>query len=185
MANAVFFSQPIDDEFFSAHEPFTDPLLGNIPGYPNLYRSDGTAHVLGCATQEQLCLRKNYCTPLTAWVYTDPSRYNMNMTGRQRESINVWRNSISRTGAVMDAMIDNLGASALVARNSFIGGIQGPLSPNQWQLEVAHWQATTMAMIQRLAVEYATGPSDGLVRNVEPPSNKEARSICKNQVSVT
>lgn len=87
-------------------------------------------------------------------------------------------------GATLGSIVGRLGASALLARESFVNGIQGPLLSNQWQLEVERFQAIIMALNQRLVVEQATGPTDSQMRKfVEKPSSKEGRWLCKNQVS--
>lgn len=41
-----------------------------------------------------------------------------------------------------------LGTQALRARDSLNGPLLGPLPDNQWQLEVQHWHATSMAYMQ-------------------------------------
>jgi hypothetical protein len=60
--------------------------------------------------------------------------------------------------------VNGRGAAALrasqLAWNTEGGTVQRDLPPNQWTVEVSGWFATQMASLQRLIVEYATGPTD-------------------------
>lgn len=186
-ANAVKFVEPVDDDLFSAHRVFeTQELSLSINKTEELYTFDDVAHVVGCTTQSQFCLggSETDCTPLTAWEAALQTVSNMTMTDLQKESLNIWRQSQELQGTTLDTTVANLGGSALIAKNSFENGLQGPLPSNQWQLEVEHWQATTMAKMQRSAVEYATGPSDSAMqKHVLEPPNQNAKKLCKSQVS--
>ena len=62
--------------------------------------------------------------------------------------------------------MDSLGISALTARDTLLDGNQGPLPSDQWMLEVEHWHDISMAQLQRVAVELATGPSDPATLNI-------------------
>lgn len=73
----------------------------------------------------------------------------------------------------------------LTARDRLQGGVQGGLLPDdQWQKDVMHWHATTMAQLQGLFVETATGPpGDGvLLPWLVRPSSPVERAMCQNQV---
>lgn len=184
--NGVQFSQPVDDEFFAAHEPqqVNIRLSDGKAGKREVYMFDNVIHVLGCATRHQFCYSKTSCSPLTAWEYIIPELNNVNSTEQQREAARVWSHSVATLGGDLRAIVGNLGASALLARKYFQSGIQGPLPPDQWQREVEYWQATVMARMQRVLVEYATGPSDATMQDsVEKPSDDKAQKQCKSQVS--
>jgi hypothetical protein len=62
------------------------------------------------------------------------------------------------------------------------------LPPNQWQIEVSTWFATSLAKEQAWAFEWATAPKNlppntlGYGWNVSAPINAAARSACRNQL---
>lgn len=184
MANTIDFIHQVDDPFFAAHTPSPDTTLAQGPEGMSIYVFDEPVHVLGCARQEQFCLGENNCTPLTAWNPAVRAVSNMTITDSQKESLGTWVEMIGSLGINLADIVGSLGAGSLIARNTFIQGVQGPLPADQWQREVKHWQATVMTLLQRITVEHATGPSDtSMEKYVEKPSTKEAKHLCSNQVS--
>lgn len=194
-ANNVAYAQPVDDELFSAHQPKNDYYFTRFP-QTALYSSDHVVRVLGCTAQKQWCFGKDRCTPLSGSYPALVSAMNMNspdMTAMQRFSLYIWATARSGLGTGAIQVVNSLGASALLARISFVGGIQGPLQPDQWQQEVEYWQASTMAITQRIGIEYAAGPSYGpMEKHVQKPYDGElskhgppdkiAKRVCQNQV---
>lgn len=88
------------------------------------------------------------------------------------------------TGNELDAFVETLGAGSLTARYKLVSGYQGPLPDNQWQLDVEHWHASTLAAIQGSAVDAATGPASPDMRQYwVPPENEQQQYLCNNQVS--
>ncbi|KAF6819240.1 hypothetical protein CPLU01_13089 [Colletotrichum plurivorum] len=78
--------------------------------------------------------------------------------------------------------INYLGALSLTARFSLVGGIQGSLPDNQWQLEVKFWFATMLANLQKAVVNTATGPTDPHLNAWQLAPNKSAEyDMCYNQ----
>lgn len=184
MANSVKFMHPTDDKLFAAHTPVHTFLYSYSDSEMQVYMFDGVVHPLGCSLQYQFCFSAAECTMLSMWQNTTDAALRMTATERQKASLGIWIRINSLFDAEIGYMVDHLGASALVARESFDGGVQGPLPLDQWQIEVARWQATTMAYSQRLAVEFATGPSDIVVANKTlKPKTKVGRQLCQNQVS--
>ncbi|KAL9620580.1 MAG: hypothetical protein Q9160_004941 [Pyrenula sp. 1 TL-2023] len=184
MANSIDFIRQVDDPFFAAHTPSVDTTLAQGPEGMRMYYFDEPVHVLGCARQDQFCFNETNCTPLTAWTPAVDAVSNMTMTDNQRESLGTWVEMIGNLGINIANIIGSFGAGSLIAHNTFIGGIQGPLPANQWQREVEHWQATVMTLLQRIVVEHAAGPSDTSVKKyIEKPSTKEAKHLCSNQKS--
>ncbi|KAL9114280.1 MAG: hypothetical protein Q9227_001702 [Pyrenula ochraceoflavens] len=106
----------------------------------------------------------------------------MVLTEKQKYSFARWVENKENLGTTINGVVETLGASALLARQSLSGGVQSPIGPNQWQREIQHWQNTAIAKLQKIVVEFATGPSDASVQQyVEEPSNKAAQNICENQ----
>lgn len=79
-----------------------------------------------------------------------------------------------------------LRSSALTSRNHLVGGIQGSLPEDQWQLEVENWNSISLASLQGGTVDIATGPGDTamLEHFWRGPVNDEERLLCQNQVSL-
>lgn len=110
---------------------------------------------------------------------------NMTVTDQQNYSLNRWLLNKGGLDAEICGIIHDLGPSALLARQSLSSNFQGPLPSDQWQQEDEHWQATSMAKLQKIAVEFTTGPSDALIEQYvikPPPSDKAAREVCNNQL---
>lgn len=181
-ADAINFIQPVDDEFFAAHIPVSARLVG-AKDPMKVYRFDEVAHALGCTTQIQFCVTGNSCTSLTSWLPAINAARNMTTTDKQRESLKVFAAGHEFLGTAIHNTVNVLGASSLIARNSFIGGVQGTIEPDQWQREAEHWQATTTTVMQRMVVEYATGPSDARAEKYAIPPTGNAKYSCRNQVS--
>lgn len=181
-AKSIRFTEPVDDEFFAAHKP-RDTELYNVNGKferRQTYGFDGVAHVIGCVTQEQFCVDETSCTPLESLSTAVNIALNMTAPGLQREFLQTWAQVNSALGISLNNVIQTLGSSALAARDSCLGGVQGPLSPNQWQTEIEHWHAIILALKQRAFVETATGPpSDVLAKLVERPTNKWTNNYAK------
>lgn len=182
-ASGVEFIEPVNDDLFAAHEAVSGVHLAGKPN-STVYHFDGVVHPLGCVSQEQYCLNRTYCSPLTYYLSALDSIWNSSGPGIKQTSFQTWANTVATLGMRTDNIIEHLGASALLAGNSFIGGVQGPLAPNQWQMEVQHWQSITLALKQRTLIEYAKGPSDTTVDEyLIRPSGSAERHICSNQVS--
>lgn len=183
MANAVNFVQPVDDELFAAHRRISASLSG-APDGKKVYLTDEPVHVLGCAAQTQICLNSSLCTPLTGELPASNLALNMTLTEKQKYTLDYFIVNKGQRGSNLYSIVGDLGPAALLARDSKAAGIQGPLSSNQWKLEVQHWQATLMALLQRQVVDFATGPSDpSLERLVTEPPDKVKRYVCQSQVS--
>lgn len=188
MANSVHFMQPVDDEFFAAHRQVNDVDINASQGGETtmqLYRSDDVAHVIGCATQDQFCVNETACSTSGTFVPASNDAIYLAGTKLQWKTLLFWTkyNQFLGNNEVAN-IVNGLGASALLARDTFIGGAQAPLPANQWQKEVQHWHAIAMAKMQRASVEYATGPSDSAVQPyIIRPTSKEETYLCQNQVS--
>ncbi|KAL9622893.1 MAG: hypothetical protein Q9160_002819 [Pyrenula sp. 1 TL-2023] len=183
-SNSVIFNQPVDDDYFADHRPINVSMLSNGPQVTQVYLSDEIAHVFGCVSRDQYCLNKTRCTPLTASALAAKAALDMTKTCKQRTSLESWYTNLASLGVSIFNIVGKLGASALVARNTKIPSVQGPLLPDQWQLEVEHWQAVEMALIQRITVEQATGPSnEAMQKYIKAPSTEEGRKLCRSQCS--
>ena len=71
------------------------------------------------------------------------------------------------------------GGSTLIARDNLFIGFHRGLPKNQWHIEVDHWMAISMAILQQGFVEWAAGSDDlppGVLFN-----NSLNGELCKNQ----
>lgn len=181
MADSVSFLQPVDDDLFAAHmsKPEQMKFMRTYEYNENeVYLFDSTVHVLGCATQNQFCLINSNCTPLTSFGLAFDT-VSKTITNRQKLLIRAFISAQT----YLDDVVSGLGRSSLLARNSLAHGSQGPLPSDQWQLEVEHWNNIAMANVQRMIIEWATGPSDRLVADlVQTLPDDASRQVCKDQV---
>lgn len=185
--NGVAFTEPSDDLWYAAHNVLTaNPSQDNA--LTTAYSGDEPVRVLGCATRYQYCnpdpKMGHSCTPL-AGIFTATSAADaLWTTDKQKNFFNASSNSIlTGTGGLVDIVIDT-GISSLIARHSLSQGFQGPLSNNQWQLEVENWFAATLADLQKVTVEYVTGPTDPAVFPfLRRPQTEEEQLLCRSLVS--
>jgi hypothetical protein len=81
----------------------------------------------------------------------------------------------------IETIVDRLGVSALTSRYTLNYGIQGPLPTNQWQTEIQHLHSTSLAALQRMTVEQASGPNDRSVKRffIPPDNDMERKARCQ------
>ena len=188
-ANSIPFTAPVDDLWYSAH---TNPYrvfvnaseLGDSSGRNatgTVFFRDRAVSVLACTEQYQICAPGSTaeCTPLTGWVLLSDSIENLTLNDAQSATVGVLLGSYENT---LFDLLGLLGSSVLLARDSKFGSVQGFLPSNQWILEVENWNQILLANFQRLALEYATGPSDPAVLPMHvPPNGSYEERLCHNQ----
>ena len=188
-ANSIPFSAPVDDPWYSAHSnPYR--VLVNASGLGDTSGSDATStvffrdravSVLACTEQYQICAPGSTpeCTPLTGNYLLYESIGNLTLNGAQSATVGVLLGSYQNT---LDELLNLLGTSILLARNSKFASVQGFLPSNQWILEVESWNQILLANFQRLVLEYATGPSDPVILPMlVPPNGSYEQQLCHNQ----
>lgn len=181
-ANQIYFIEPVDDEWFSAHQQTGSLSRTDYNGSVKTYLTDYPANPLACTEQWQFCNpSKNKCTPLGTFDDTANSALtNLYHPGHQNDTFSFWLMQLSGNTPSVSNVVAQLGIGSLKARSTLMSGQQGQLPADQWQQEVSGWMDTSLAMMQRLAVEAATGPSDAIAREFnQKPSNMY---VCKNQV---
>ncbi|KAL9625381.1 MAG: hypothetical protein Q9160_000444 [Pyrenula sp. 1 TL-2023] len=180
--NNVRFLGPVDDEFFAAHKPSVVARPDSPSGAQVYQFDDPVVHALGCTIRDQICLSKDRCTPLTEWTQAITAAVNLTVSDMQRESFKAWSISNDALGSTIYNTVVTLGFNGLIARKTFSDGVQRPLPPDQWQLEVEHWAAAVMAMFQRVSIEQATGPADtSMYKHISRPSTKIQKHLCESQ----
>lgn len=196
-SNALRFTQPTKDPWFNISSTPRNYSFPNFQTTENLettlYSASEPASPLGCLIQEQICNpslpeRSRRCTNLTRplTVGYEATELGLFTPDSSSEARFVWAfNSIFYDSALVEDIVDALGAQALLARAGVRSGVQGPLPTNQWQTEVEHWFNTTLASLQQSFVNLARGPDDDSVLEwLVRPANSSTREagFCKDQV---
>lgn len=175
--NSVEYSGPVQDPFFTAT---TESNVTAVDGSNRTYYdSDYFVSVLACTDQHQYCAQDK-CTPLTASeiALNETSKLGLNpMQVAIKGRLGIY--SLSET---LFWSVYALGSDALRASDTLFDLTQVPLPDNQWTVEVSSWMATSMARLQQLAVQYATGPLTVTDKSlVLPPQTAEDKSMCRSQ----
>lgn len=176
----------MDDDLFSAHKPgfplnTANTGLNSTP-VPT-FISDMPATVLGCAIQHQFCNPStNKCSTLTNLDEAFKEAQGLWSGPDQAQIFRSWYSMHSGLGYELFNVLESLGSSALLARQTLSSGLHGSLPPDQWQQEVLHWHDISMAMMQRAVIEMATGPFDASMDTfVEKLPDAAAKQFCQNQ----
>lgn len=186
----MVYLEPLDDPWYSAHLQVPGVMMSShiLKGNASIWFRDNPVNVLGCAEQYQFCnpnLPANTnCTSLVGLDQAVNVTDGLWRSPAQNASFYSIRYVLDVYGIYLNDIVRSLGISSLTARNSLRGGIQGPLPNNQWQLEVQYWHSISMALLQRMVVEQATGPTSETVYPwLVKPQTKEEQAQCHIQVS--
>ena len=190
--NSVASTTPIDDPWYATHShplQFTqsNPYPDTAPGSSSngtLYFRDHPISVLGCAEQSQICnpnLPANRsCMSLSNDQQVLRALGGLHMNDLQTAAAQTLVNA-SYQGGYLEAVVNDLGNSALLARQS-LNIVQSPLPSDQWTLEVESCTNIVLAEMQRTVLEYATGPSDlSLLPFLVRPTTAAQKTLCSNQ----
>lgn len=197
-ANGVLFSEPTRDDWYRANNPCTQ-LFNNVDeGLRTFYCAEEAASPLACLEQYQVCNGdRSRCSRVgsfgDAWgnspelfgiTYDDMARAANGEHISDAVSRFTWFMSVTRMLPTnLGGLVAYLGTQGLASQQNFASGIQGPIPPNQWQLDVTHWWSTSLALLQAAFVESARGPADpalNATRNL--PFDQAQQGMCWNQV---
>jgi hypothetical protein len=197
-ANDIMYDAPTNDDLYAAHTPAIASIgMRGCNITRTFYTRDEPARVLGCVERYQSCdvqsaahsanansgggtsfagLTRSLLQAKTLWRARNPRLarlFDWVFAGLAADPLHVW------TVPLM------LGQSALTARYSLGNGLQGPLPDDQWQREVQFWFKTSLAHIQRVVLETATGPLGPMLnRALIRPQTAEERLLCQSQVGL-
>jgi hypothetical protein len=149
------------------------------------YRSDAPASAVACTHQHQFCNAASpaTCTPLLGLyeaANTDPSLLFSKKSDMERFTWSVL--PILRIGNSFKEIIRILQGGSLLAADSLCPIGQYALPENQWEVEMEHWFKFTLANLQRVMVDQATGPILPEAREFHTaPNATGARDVCRNQ----
>ena len=157
LMNSVHFMEACDDPVFAAHTPFDEIT----------FAADRPVSVISCIEQNQICNPVNErCSPLHGRsqmrVHDDSGPTNLildlNLNVQQIAVLERIDWALMQSGIYDSASVREVGA--LRAADTILSGpIQLPLPANQWQVEVTGWFEESLARLQHLVLEYATGPT--------------------------
>jgi hypothetical protein len=184
LRNTVAYIEPVNDPWFHANISSTDFITTYMPTHPYSF--------LGCVERYQTC-HGNSCSDLTGYYnikssnLTIPSPDTRPMQNAIFELVwkAIW---VSQTKYLITFLNDNV----LLANDYLWGyfkGVSAPLPDNQWQNEVINMHNTSMALLQRRIVDYATPPNTEVrpgvssLSNIVPPNSTSAQDLC-SQIKV-
>ncbi|KAI0195885.1 hypothetical protein F4808DRAFT_474493 [Astrocystis sublimbata] len=197
--NGVVYAEPMNDTWYRAVD--YDVEVGLPKDHIQTYRPAEAASPLACTAQFQFCFgNSKRCGPLGGFL--DASAGAFELLGISREHVwdentelvpgttaNAaasrfsWFASILRTTlpSIADVFLEN-GPDALASTQTLTASVQGKLPLNQWQIDITHAWAITMAFWQATLVETARGPTDPeLAANKVAPADSAQRQMCSNQ----
>ncbi|CAN9186957.1 unnamed protein product [Alternaria alternata] len=178
--NDVIFEQLVTDPWYSA----TTEVESQEAGQALRYFSDHPASFVGCKVQHQWCEpNENRCTQLAAFNKVALEAQTLSYSAVQNASVYAMTWALNMAPSI-ETIVDRLGVSALTSRYTLNYGIQGPLSTNQWQTEIQHLHSTSLAALQRMTVEQASGPNDRSVKRffIPPDNDMERKARCQQKV---
>jgi hypothetical protein len=164
--NDVQFEDVVSDPWYPATKKVEQKGLdGSSVG--QRYASDEPASFLDCKVQHQWCDPNKSpdagCTHLSG--FTEAATTAQELFKRQSQNASFYATTWTLNLAPsIEVVRDRIGVGALTSRYTLNQGVQGPLPSNQWQLDVEHMHATTLAALQRMIIEQATGPTDPTVQ---------------------
>ncbi|KAI3329978.1 hypothetical protein F4824DRAFT_516016 [Ustulina deusta] len=193
-ANGVLFSQKTLDPWYQAtHKLGTIGFVGSngssMGGLLDVYGQDFPGSPLACAEKRQICTatregpQQSHCTPLGNQADTWNAAFS-NATDQSSYDRLSWSISSLETyipGSV-SSVVAVLGAQSLLSRRSLSEGFQGPLSNDQWKLDLEYWNNIEKASWSKGLVETATGlPSSYPETWIRRPVNKAEVQLCHSQ----
>jgi len=182
------FQEPVDDPWYSAHDPWTIPLSSIGKAEKPLYLGDEPVSTVGCTQQVEFCNPnrkqngKKVCELLGGAMGILQQNKGL-WNEKQLAALNWTRAVMTSTFFTPSGLVGFIGTSVLVGRHNALNGIVGPLPRNQWQLEIEHIVGTTLTSLQGTFVSTAKGPpTKDLERFRYFPPSDIARKMCANQV---
>ncbi|CAN9463692.1 unnamed protein product [Alternaria alternata] len=178
--NDVIFEKPVTDPWYSA----TTEVESQETGQALRYFSDHPASFVGCKVQHQWCEpNENRCTQLAAFNKVALEAQTLSYSPVQNASVYAMTWALNMAPSI-ETIVDRLGVTALTSRYTLNYGIQGPLPTNQWQTEIQHLHSTSLAALQRMIVEQASGPNDRSVKRffIPPDNDMERKARCQQEL---
>lgn len=180
-ANRVLFTENTQDSWYMR-------TGRNVTDGPVLYyMSSEPASPLACVNRYQICtspqIDSQNCTQLVGFLdlLSAASRLSDDPNTHMRLA---WIWNVLSSAYDFRSIVQTLGLQSLTSRHNFYTGYQGPLSGNQWQLDVQYWHNIQMSSIQQGFTRAALGPTDTeILKSWRGPVNDVERQLCGSQAS--
>ncbi|TVY89260.1 hypothetical protein LAWI1_G005934 [Lachnellula willkommii] len=181
--NGVENNDPVTDPLFTATRAINQTL--NNGDVVTKYVSSAYMSAMGCIEQIQMCnpsKSPSLCTPLVKFDDLGDYLDKIDLNELQYATATTMR--VASVQAKLWAAVNGRDGSSLKAQSTVLAlAQQAALPPNQWQLELDGWFATSLAVLQQQIVEIATGPTNFMDHSViAAPSDKYEREICARQM---
>lgn len=195
--NGVLYTEPSTDEWYRVAS-----LPTNVGGssadestVSTVYLPLEPASPLGCTDQYQMCTATS-CSPLTSLrdaladaallfnsSYAELAEESEGKTGRAALFGYIGHTLFTLRPNVM-RVLNHLGPRALASYRNVMMAFQGPLAPNQWQIDVTNIWNISMAATQAAFIDTAYGPRDPKVLEIWfNYTGSHTDTFCNNQVT--
>lgn len=186
-SNGVVYPDPVLDPVFRAGL-FDKDAISLSTGYTanvTWYSASYLVSPVVCRDQHQFCLGKSNetCTPFSA-ITSDLIDEVTKLQGVQiAQALTASRLSIAVTSAKLSNVVGSRGSNSLLAARTVNGYFQtAQLSEDHWVDEVKNWFSISLAALQAVALEYATGPDDPYFdAYLKTPAEDIQKSQCDRQ----
>ncbi|KAI1357338.1 hypothetical protein F5Y08DRAFT_352669 [Xylaria arbuscula] len=201
--NGVTYAFPTSDEWYQVASTPTNgsAISTNTALSTKVYLPSLPASPLGCADQYQLCNaampEDRRCGPLASLTdaisgaaplfgtqYLNYATFGAQAGNPRTDSEARFNYFAARlaTRTSINILLTQLGSAGLISQRNLLNGVQGPLAPNQWQLDISHLWNISMALQQTALVNMAYGPTDsGTLQNWVNFTSPALQKICDSQ----
>ncbi|KAF2138136.1 uncharacterized protein K452DRAFT_361593 [Aplosporella prunicola CBS 121167] len=185
-ATNVAFNSYSNDSWYQIKDSSDASMVSDeSTGEMDLYYQKEPASPMACVTRQQYCFpslsKENRCTALSSNIDAGLDAGYMHQKRKDQDGF-IWVSPVSASAMTISEVVNIMGQQALASRYNFRHGIQGPISENQWQLDVEHWHASTLAHLQDGYLHKASGPTDErLFEFLDRPANAIEKRLCKSQ----
>lgn len=200
--NGIVYRQPSDDIWYGVSTTPTDLLISSSVAPEDkdfmlpIYLPLEPASPLGCAEQHQFCRSSDtrQCGPLASlrdaiagvapYFGSSYARFVKDIATTPEEAFFLYTMySLHTSPWSVTKILRQLGPKALQSSQRLMGGNQGPLSSNQWQLDVTNWFQIGKAGLQAAYADIAYGPTDpNVLRWRVNFTSPELSRLCRSQV---
>jgi hypothetical protein len=188
-----------NDEWYRVTRKIDPNHWGSQDGETDAYSPTEAASPLACVEQSQWCNSalptEEGCTQLTSFGDANQQAgrlFNVTtdiLARRPSEASEVATRIIwpilivAYSPTDVSAPSEHLGSHSLQSRVSFYTGVQGELADNQWQLDVRHWFAMTLAALQAAFLDAVQAANDTEYQDIFMPANNTfEQDMCARQV---
>ena len=172
--NQGFYKEPVDDPWFSAHQPVV--MGGWAPDVKTQAYARDLPIALGCTERSKICsVPTGNCTALSGGTH-DLSEI---LTGRQRRLA-------TRLGQRQSLYftITALSQFGMVADQSCHGAYCAKLPDDQWMLEIERAFGTSLVIGQSRSIDFINGPSSPQIQKFWAPPLEKDQWMCDSQIAI-